>query len=69
MSKIHEDTKAKKALSAIRAVVDAYFNGTITINSDNTCEPWERIYALADMMGLISNHVCDGLGIPTIQRQ
>lgn len=58
----------QKELLAIKAVVDAYFNGTITITNDGTSNIAEHTYDIGDIMGIISNHAYSGVGL-TIPRR
>lgn len=53
-----------KALKAIRAIIDAWQNGTIHITSVNEdFDPEHHQYDLSVIMGMISNHVHYGLGL------
>lgn len=51
--------------SVIRAIVDAYRKGTITVTVGNeNVNANNHIYDLSVIMGMIQNHTYDGLGLP-----
>ena len=58
----------QKELLAIKAVVDAYFNESITVTNDGTSNLVEHIYDIGDIMGIISNHAYAGLGLAIPKR-
>ncbi len=60
-----EIEREQKSLKAIRAIVDAYRNGTITVTVENeNVNANNHIYDLSVIMGMIQNHTYDGLGLP-----
>lgn len=60
-----EIEREQKSLKAIRAIVDAYRNGTITVTVENeNANANNHIYDLSVIMGMIQNHTYDGLGLP-----
>lgn len=58
------NVKAEKALRCIKAIVDSWYNDTLVIVGNNEqCDPLHRIWMIDSVMGTISNHLHEGLGL------
>ena len=56
--------KERQALHSLKSVVDGYYKGgyTLTVgNKDN--DSIHHVYDVSVIMGIISNHVYEGLGL------
>ena len=67
---MQSNEKMHKMLKAIKAIVDDYFAGTITVTIGNDdLDSANRIYDIRVIMGMLSSQAYEGLGLPIPDRK